>query len=287
MYICTQYARTNIENMATRREIALQMIPVLIRWAQATWDKPHYYKNLSDEIGYKSNQTGAILGFLHKQIIKTLPIPKGKDAPPTLNALVQNMKTGLPSEGFDEVVPNYSKLSAESQRGEVRRLNYEAHIYDWSWVLKALNLKPAKLIDDKELAEIKKSGYGSGGEGIEHETIKNFILKNPESVGVKGVKFSEPEHPLYSGDKLDVYFECKRNIHYAIEVKPKSSPKGDILRGIFQCVKYKSVMDATRVLDNKNYENYTLLVLAGRMPVKFKHIADDLGVDYIENFKID
>jgi hypothetical protein len=50
-------------------------------------------------------------------------------------------------------------------------------------------------------------------------------------------------------------------------------------------VKYKAVMDAMRVVDGKNYENNTLLVLAGEMTDFLRQVANDLGISYIENFK--
>lgn len=268
--------------MATQRELALRMIPVLIRWAQATWDKPHYYGQLSAAVGHNSPQIGGVMGVI-QDILDDLSKTSRKKIP-TLNSLAQNKDTGLPSDGFDYVIPNYSKLSSESKRGEVRNLNYKAHIYDWSWVLKALNLKPAKLISDNELKTLKMGSYGSGGEGKEHKALKKYIFDHPESIGISGVKSKKVEYDLLSGDKLDVYFECRRNRHIAVEVKPKTSPDKDILRGVFQCVKYKSVMDAMRVVDNANYDNETILVLAGSMPDYIKQYANDLGISYIDEY---
>ena len=126
--------------------------------------------------------------------------------------------------------------------------------------------------------------HGAGGEGEEHKALKEFISNHPESIGIKKVKKKATEYGLLSGDSLDVYFECGNNVHYAIEVKPMSSPESDLLRGVFQCVKYKSVMDAMRVVDNGNYENRTLLVLAGEMTDFVRQVANDLGVKYIEKF---
>ena len=68
-------------------------------------------------------------------------------------------------------------------------------------------------------------------------------------------------------------------------MKPKSSPEGDILRGVYQCVKYKAVMDAMRVVDNDNYENNTILVIAGEMTDFVRQVANDLNVRYIEGFR--
>ena len=47
--------------MATNREWAMKMIPVLVRWAQAIWDKTHYYSNLTAVVGHKTNQIGAVM----------------------------------------------------------------------------------------------------------------------------------------------------------------------------------------------------------------------------------
>jgi len=268
--------------MATNREWAMKAIPVLVRWAQATWDKPHYYSQLRMAIGHSTNRLGGVMGRVH-DIIEEIGESTGEKIP-TLNGLVQDMSTNLPNEGFKYVIPGYKKLSTDSKKGEVRKLNFEAHIYDWSWVLKELGLKPANVATADKIDKIKREVYGSGGEGKEHKALKEYIAKHPESIGVKGVTFTKTEHGLLSGDSLDVYFECRKKQHYAIEVKPKSSPEADILRGIYQCVKYKAVMDAMRVVDNDNYENNTLLVIAGEMTDFLRQVANDLNVKYIENF---
>lgn len=270
--------------MATYKELSLRMIPILVRWAQSTWDKPHYYSDLSYAIGYGSDQIGPILKILD-DTIKALPVPKGKAKPPTLNALVKNIKSGLPSDGFDEIIPGYSELSPESKRGEVYNLNKNAHLYDWSWVLKALHLKPNRILQEKDIKKLRKGVFGVGGEGKEHNSLKKYIANHPDKVGINRVKRTIIEQVLLSGDKLDVYFECGRNKHFAIEVKPSYSQFDDILRGVFQCVKYKSVMDAMRVVDNDSYDNYTLLVIACKMPEPISLLAKELGVSYIDNFK--
>ena len=272
----------------TEREIALKMIPVLIRWAQASWDKPHYYSDLSAAIGYGSSQIGHILGEI-KDIMDEVSKKNGGEKIPPLNALAQQKSTGLPADGFDYVIPNYSSLSPASKAGEVKRINFEAHQYDWNWVLKALDLEPAKIFTDEEVKDLKKKtfvGYGKG-EGAEHKAIKEYIAEHPESIGIrKKVVFKKTEYPLPSGDQLDVYLKLRNGNRMAIEVKPSTSPKEDVTRGIFQCVKYQAVMDALRSVDYGNYENSTLLVIGGKMSPSNRKLANDLGVDYIEDFKI-
>ena len=271
----------------TRRELALKMIPVLIRWAQASWDKPHYYADLSAAIDYGSNQIGDVLGEI-KDVLDDVTQKYGKQIPP-LNALVQSKSTKLPSDGFDYVIPNYSKLSPASKAGEVAKLNLSAHEYDWNWVLEALELEPAKIFteaDIKKLREKSHVGYGKG-EGPEHKAIKEYVADHPESIGIKKkVVFKEKEHGLPSGDQLDVYFEFRNGNRMAVEVKPSTSPNEDITRGIFQCVKYQAVMDALRTVEYGNYENDTRLVIGGKMSEANRKLANDLGIDFIEEFKI-
>jgi len=97
---------------------------------------------------------------------------------------------------------------------------------------------------------------------------------------------AKTEYDLLSGDRLDVYFECKKKKHVAVEVKPSTSPEGDVLRGIFQCVKYQAVMNAARVVDNDNYDNEVILVTAGELSSENKQIAIDLKINYKDLFKM-
>ena len=270
--------------MATNKEWALKMIPVLVRWAQGAWDKPHYYSDLTAAVGHKTNQIGNVMGTI-QDIIDDLQIQSGKKIP-TLNCLVFSKSSDLPSDGFDYVIKNYSKLSSDSQKGEVRKLNLQAHLYDWNWVLNSLGLQPAKIFSSDDLSKMKSTAHGVGGEGKEHKSIKEYICSHPESIGIKRVVAAMTEHDLLSGDRLDVYFECRGNKHIAIEVKPSSSPEYDITRGIFQCVKYQAVMDAARVADYGNYNNEVILVMAGVMSDKNKQLANDLAIRYIEQFNI-
>ena len=220
-----------------------------------------------------------------QDIVDDLQKQSGKKIP-TLNCLVFSKSSDLPSDGFDYVIKNYSKLSPDSKKGEVRKLNLQAHLYDWNWVLDSLGLQPAKIFSSDDLSKMKTTGQGVGGEGKEHKSIKEYICSHPESIGIKKVVIAKTEHDLLSGDRLDVYFECRGNKHIAIEVKPSSSPDYDITRGIFQCVKYQAVMDAARVADYGNYNNEVILVLAGVMSDKNKQLANDLAIHYIEQFNI-
>ena len=268
--------------MATNKEWARKMIPVLIRWARSSWDKPHYYSNLSEAVGHHTNQIGGIMATI-QDILDNLSLQKQKTIP-TLNGLTRNKKSGLPSDGFDYVIENYSNLSEDSKMGEVNKLNYMAHLYDWDWVLKELQLEPDMIYVPDELDKKKVSlKHGYGGEGAEHKALKNYVQQNPDKFGIKRVLYSSTEKMLLSADRLDVYFETQSNMHVAVEVKPQTAPEEDVMRGIFQCVKYKAVMDAERVADYGRYENEVILVIGGEMSLSNKQLASDLGIKYFDN----
>jgi hypothetical protein len=46
-------------------------------------------------------------------------------------------------------------------------------------------------------------------------------------------------------------------------------------------------MDAARALDNGQYENEAMLVIAGKMSEANKLLANDLHVHYIEQYKME
>lgn len=272
---------------ARSRELVRIAIPVLVRWAKlGLTDKT--YGDLIKEVWHTntSSYIGSLLGNI-EVVMRELRNITGKQDIPSLNALCKKPKVGIPSDGFDFVYPNYSKLSLPEKRVFVAGINNKAVEYKhWDWVLNELDLKPAVIFTDEELLGISKPIYGGGGEGKEHKALKEYVAAHPETIGIKGVLAFDTEHVLPSGDRLDVYFELKNGERIAVEVKPSSSPDEDVSRGIFQCVKYKAVMEAVKTITYSNYEIKTLLVCGGLMSNQNKQLAEDLGAPYIDNYHI-
>lgn len=271
-----------IHTEATRKNVRL-MLPVLVHWAK-TGQNEHTYGDLAHAIG-KSKFTGIGYAlYAVQEVLNTLSVESGREDIPTLNSLCKNAKTMLPSEGFEFVSPKYNELDENGKSVFVEGLDSQALNYPhWDWVLDQLGLQPSKIITEQELEAI--SVHVGGGEGKEHKVIKEFVYKHPESLGVTGVTRKETEHPLPSGDRLDVYFETS-DYRYAIEVKPSTSPDDDITRGIFQCVKYKAVMEAIRKIGYDKYAVKTLLVTASGLSERNKKLAEALNIPYTENYKI-
>ena len=97
----------------TNKEWALKMIPVLIHWAQYSWETPHYYSDLSNAIGHKTNQIGSPLGWVH-DIIDELAKEHHRTIP-TLNSLVISKSSKLPSDGFSYVIADYDNITKDEQ----------------------------------------------------------------------------------------------------------------------------------------------------------------------------
>ena len=273
-----------ISTEATRNNVRL-MIPVMIHWAK-TGHNEHTYGDLAHAIGKsKFSGIGHALYFV-QQVLDNLSTKSSREIP-TLNSLCKNSKTMLPSEGFEFVSPQYNYLDENGKRVFVKGLDSNAMNFPhWDWVLKELELKEAVPFTEEQLEAIKNPRCIYGGEGEEHKILKEYICQHPESINYKDVDFAETEHILPSGDRLDVYFELSDGTHVAIEVKPSISPDQDIARGVFQCVKYYAVMDALRNIECKDYEIKVLLVTAGNFSSQNKELAEELGVEYVENFKI-
>ena len=273
-----------ISTEATRKNVRL-MIPVMIHWAK-TGHNEHTYGDLAHAIGKsKFSGIGHALYFV-QQVLDNLSTKSSREIP-TLNSLCKNAKTMLPSEGFEFVSPQYNDLDENGKRVFVKGLDSNAMNFPhWDWVLKELELKKAVPFTEEQLEAIKNPRCIYGGEGEEHKILKEYICQHPESINYKDVDFAETEHILPSGDRLDVYFELSDGTHVALEVKPSISPDQDIARGVFQCVKYYAVMDALRNIECKDYEIKVLLVTAGNFSSQNKELAEELDVEYVENFNI-
>lgn len=266
------------------RENIRKAIPFLIHHAKIR--KQVTYKELISTLGYETySGIGTLLGNV-EDVISSLENTYAHSIP-SLNALIVN-KNGLPSDGFSYVYPTYDKLTDEEKITFVNGHNEKVYSYpDWNWVLKALELRPAAIVDSAYTNKLRKSVtiYGHGGEGPEHKAIKQAITYNSKLIGFDDVKSAQTEYTLLSGDRIDVLLVLKNDDHIAVEVKPSTASQEDITRGIFQCVKYKAVMDAERNIESAFYKNSSILVLAGTMSEQNKHIAKDLGINYIEDFK--
>ena len=276
---------TVVKTEATRKNVKL-MIPVLIHWAKNGY-KHKTYGELIHAIGMQQYTGIGHALYAVQNVIDQLSKNSGINIP-TLNCLCKKANVQLPSDGFDYVSPHYSELDDNGKRIFVEGLDSNAVSFEhWDWVLNELGLQPFTPFSssDWELINDAKCHFGCG-EGEEHKFLKQFIFEHPDYIGLKNVTYAEKERYLPSGDRLDVYFELADGTHIAVEVKPTTAPVSDIIRGAFQCLKYDAVMRAMRRLENSNYSVTTLLVTPQLMTGVCKRVAEELGVQCIDNFNM-
>lgn len=262
-------------------------IPILIRWAQSGITNNHC-EDLNRELGYgRFTGIGHVLGCIDVVLNKLSEKPEFSGCKiPTLNALCTNKSTGLPSYGFEFVLKDYASYEPEAQRLIVEGYNTKATKYsDWNKVLTALCLNPSVIYSEKDEEVIRKGKYSHYSESEAHKKLKTFIAENPNTISLGNVERVENEFILLSGDRLDVYFELKDNTRVAVEVKSIISSDDDILRGIYQCVKYKAVLDAENYVHGHLYDTKAILVIEGKLSPSNSHVRKLLGVEVIENFK--
>lgn len=211
---------------------------------------------------------------------------------PHIQSLVINKAgslVGLPDEGIKEFWPGYPALSRLEKRNKVRA-EY-ARIIEfgsrWNKVLKDVSLEPIEAAPGLAPGAVRR--FGGGGESVEHHALKEHVLASPLLVGASAGDEGFAEYTFPSLDKVDVLFKSPAR-WVAVEVKSRISDKleEDYERGIYQCVKYRALLEAMR-----NDHHYAIpesirvvLLLETYLPKKYRNTARSLGVEVIEDVAV-
>jgi hypothetical protein len=263
------------------QERARAALPLLVRQAQA--GNPIFYSDLATELGIPNPRNlNYVLGSIGQALVE-LSKAWGVKVPP-IQCLVVNKATGLPGEGIGWFVvkkEEYSKLTKRQQRTIVEAERQHVYAFPkWLQVLSALQLQPTQ----NDFTQLVKAATfrGGGGEGIKHQKLKEFVAANPQIVGLPvSTPHGVQEFGLPSGDSIDVMFQNKDWV--AVEVKSDISQAPDILRGLFQCVKYRAVIEAVQATQSLPQNARALLVLEGALPTELLPIKNLLGIEVIEH----
>lgn len=197
---------------------------------------------------------GGVAGTMMNEI---LSIAEG--APP-INALVTS-SSGIPGTGFSWYYDNlWRKKRAKKWEGLDRDKKLEVvgeireaikHYKDWDWVFREAFGKRPSRVEQKTFTErdgkppLTLSPRGKG-ESDQHKRLKEWVCNNPSDIGLPRGFVGEVENDLLSGDRVDVLF-TKGEEFAVVEVKSCLSSDDDLRRGIYQCVKYREVIRATRL----------------------------------------
>ena len=276
-----QIANSDLQGDKLYLQRARKVLPYLVRQAKA--GEPISYSALAQETGVPNPRNlnfplGAIGNALEK-LSKTT-----NTKIPPIQCLVINKNTGMPGKGISWYVSelDYTELTQSRKQQIVHRILTEIYVFQqWDWVLQQFQLKPL-IMDVKPIVEKARNNKGGSGESKFHLDFKNFIANNPVAIGLSDkVGIGKTEYKLISTDTIDVVFNHKDRI-IGVEVKSRISDTNDILRGIFQCVKYKHLIEAEQKIENKPPDSKVVLALEGKFPAELVAFKNILGVEVID-----
>lgn len=278
---------TDIHGEKLYQKRARKALPILVRQAKA--EQPIYYSDLAEELNMPNPRNlNYVLGAIGNSLKKLAK--EWDEEIPLINVLVINKNDNLPGEGIGYFIKNREPHFENSSKREKRRLLniYLSEVFKyskWDKVLKALKLEQSKLPIIRTTPSNKNS-WGKG-ESPEHEKLKIYVSNHPEIVGIhKNLQSTNTEYVFLSQDAADVLFKTKFS-WIGIEVKSRISNTDDILRGLFQCVKYKSLIEAEQIINNIKPNADVFLVTEKEFPNELLSIKNLLGINVIDNVKIE
>ena len=260
---------------------AREALPILVR--QAICGETIHYSQLASELNIpNARNLNYVLGCIGNTLQEESEA-HGVELPP-IQCLVVNKETGLPGEGVGQFISNVDFRALNKKQRHVLVQSQLAKIYafpDWLKVLEVLGLQPP------QFTTILKQQIGfSGGEGERHNALKRYIAENPHFIGLaKSLPKGDIEYYLPSGDSVDVMFVW-RNQFIAVEVKSRISTTEDLVRGMFQCIKYQSVTEAMLGVQGLPQNVRTILVLESKMPLGLKKVQHMLGIEIIDEVEM-
>ncbi|MXR38145.1 hypothetical protein [Craterilacuibacter sinensis] len=263
-------------------ERARAALPILVRQAEA--GQSLSYSDLATELEMPNARN---LNFVLGSVGETLD-ELSKSWPqriPPIQCLVVNKQTGLPGDGVSWFLVDkagYTKLPLSQKRTVLKgELSHVFAYPGWRHVLAALELQPVTQQYDSLLAEA--ASFRGGGESDDHRRLKEYVALHPELVGLPASsQHGETEHSLPSGDSIDVSFR-NGDTWVAVEVKSALSPAADLVRGIYQCVKYRAVMEAVFAAKSLTVNVRAVLVLQATLPPVLVPLRNTLGIEVVEN----
>ena len=194
------------------------------------------------------------------------------------------MTTELPGVGIDDFIEqkDFDALSKNQKKKVIDKILSDIYLFkDWYWVLSQLDLEPLETNYDQKIKE-PKPYYGAGGESQEHKDFKNFIADNPDFFGLSSKITGKTEYELPSMDLIDVVFRNKNEM-IGIEVKSFISNSADIQRGLFQCVKYKALLEAEQIVNDLKPNCRVILALETKLPNNLIPVKNQLGIEVYEH----
>ena len=265
---------------------AREALPLLVRQAWAATSIT--YSDLAAELGMPNPRNlNYVLGCIGQTLLQ---LSRGHARPvPPIQCLVINKSTGLPGEGVGWFLTvdkdEFATLNRTQQQriveAELQRVYAFPH---WRKVLTDLNLEPVQPPATTTPLVHAAAGFRGGGESEHHRRLKEHVVANPILLGLPADAVGTTEYGLPSGDAVDVMFICGPE-WIAVEVKSRISDEPDLVRGLFQCVKYRAVCRAQQAILGKEPDARAVLVIEGTLPRALLSMKNTLGVEVVENVR--
>ena len=116
------------------------------------------------------------------------------------------------------------------------------------------------------------------GEGPRHKALRLWVRDNPGAIRRDYAAFeTQSEFLLDSADRVDVVYRGPDST-VAIEVKSSDSDDADLRRGVFQCIKYRAVMDAMDIRSDPRI--IAILVTQTPIPGELKGLIRQHGIGH-------
>ena len=266
---------------------AAQALPILVRQVEAM--EPLSYEALAAEMDmpFPLNLKD-VLGAIGYELVALGK--KWREKIPPLQCLVVGKRTGIPSRGIAWFVPDrevFLKGTPQQKRQIVDAMLADVYAFRrWDDVLAAFGLK-ARRERPKEAPPLPppmEGGFG-GGESEDHRLLKTYVAAHPELLDLpeKSAK-GQIEFGLPSADCIDVLFK-NGEAWVGAEVKGVLSSEADIVRGMFQCVKYRALMEATQKYEREAVNARVVLVLGKPLPASLVWVKNVFGTEIVEDVR--
>lgn len=262
---------------------ALDALPILVR--QALAGQTIYYSEIAEELGMPNPRNmNFVLGAVGTSMVALRK--QWSEPVPPIQALVINRATDLPGEGFSAFAPDpeaYRNAPLRVKRQLAQGLLAHVFAYQrWDDVLAHFGLVPAAAPDLGALSTLAdRRRLRGAGESAEHIALKQRIGDSPSLAGIPDrVVHVTVEYAFASADTVDLLIETRTEL-WAVEVKSQISDDPDLLRGIFQCVKYRALLDAESAVERRTKDTRVVLATERLLPPVLRRIALTLGVPVV------
>ncbi len=268
-------------------KIVRLIAPVLLDRCQSgdlvTYGELKSHVERSDGPVIFSTDYGWILGELNRDLQRArLP-----DRVPPVSAIVVAADTNIPSGGIRTFVERY--LSAVGRRWP-RTAHTERMMY-WDMQKAILEysrwpefFRRAGLVGENDGRPIKRRGrvvdieFGGGGESEDHRGLKEDAASRPSMFRMPKYSRPEFEYRLRSQDCVDLVLWAPGRI-CAVEVRGKNASDADVVKGVYQTLKYKALCEAELLVDADHRTVSAFLLVGRELPTDARVAAKRLAVN--------